>query len=197
MLSTSFIVARQPARSKQESFSRNSVNTPNTAIYGQENAGNWIGRGSETVSQTREGRQAKTDRDVNKTRDTSQPRETSIKKLGRSMSMSKSKDTISLSNAKTGRSVSQTRDPQQVMSHPTWETNCKEIRNDRFRNPTISENVEGATKFGYSYISSLYGTMGGDASSIYAIQSRPLPEPKTEEVEKGPEEKSLYQNIER
>eukprot|EP00092_Neocalanus_flemingeri_P010272 GFUD01011068.1.p1 GENE.GFUD01011068.1~~GFUD01011068.1.p1 ORF type:complete len:536 (-),score=118.68 GFUD01011068.1:169-1695(-) len=200
MLSTSFIVARQPSQSRQEGFSRNSVNSLNTAAYGQETA-DWSGRGRETVSQNRERRPAKSVQAVSKTRDTVKTGET-IKKLGRSMSMSKKVNTYDHTHekscAKSGRSVSQTRDPQrQLMSQPTWERNSEERTNESFRNPTITESAEGATRFGYSYVSSMHGTMGGDASSIYAIQSRPLPAPRTVEMEKSKEEKSLYENINR
>ena len=196
MLSTSFIVARQPARSRQEGFSRNSVNSPNLAQYEQESAESWIGRGRERVYQTQERNYHNKDRTAARAKDTSQTRETSVKKLVRSLSMSKRGDTIrnpgGKVQAKPGRSMSQTRDPQQTLDRDYQNRN-----NDNFRNLSIRENVEGATKFGYKYNHSSYGTIGRDASSIFAIQSRPLPNPGGGEVGKKQAEKSLYENINR
>ena len=188
MLSTSFIVARQPAKPRQESSTRKFVNSPpNTAEHGQE-----TNRGRETVSQTRERRHAKTDRALSKTRDTSQTRETSIKKLVRSVSMSKTRGTISwrqeASDAKTEISVSQTRDPQQRRSQPTWENDYQERRNDSFINVTISENDEGSTKCDYPQ-----GTIGRDDDN----QGRPWLEHRTAEMGKRKEDTSYYENIDR
>jgi len=216
MLSTSFIVARQPKAARKESFSRHSVNSLGTAQYGQEMAGDWTkrgretishghesigdwtGRGRETVSHAGERRQGRTGREVGVT---SPSTEASLKKLGRSLSMSKRRDIdipeFSASGAKSGRSVSHTRDPQQNGRQPTWDSHYQDRSKECFNNPRMEGLEEGATKFGYKYSSPLYGTIGSDASSIYAIQSRPLPQPGTAEAERRKEEKSLFENIER
>jgi len=192
MLSTSFIVARQPTKSRQEGFSRNSVNSPNLVNYEPDNARDWLGRGRETACHTQETDYQRTDRASSKTR------ETSLKKIGRSLSMSKRGDTIRNTSgkvqAKSGRSVSQTRDPQQLGSQATWDRNNQGRNTERFQNLSIKEDGEGATKFGYSYNPALYGTVGGDARSVFAIQSRPLPDPLGEKTKF---EKSLYENINR
>jgi len=195
MLSTSFIVARQPAKPRQEGFSRNSVNSPNIPKYETESAHSWTTQRRDTERQ----KQEKIQRSGSKTRDTSRTRDT-IRKLGRSMSMSKRNDFIRSPGGKpqadSGRSVSQTRDPQGKFGQTTWDRNNKVSNNDTLKDATICEG-EGATKFGYSYTPSLYGTISGDARSIYAIQSRPLPNPNASHGDNKKHERSLYENIDR
>ena len=55
MLSTSFIVARQPAaESRQEGFSRNSVNSVNFGTYVPASPADLLDRGREKASRTKE-----------------------------------------------------------------------------------------------------------------------------------------------
>jgi len=190
MLSTSFIVARQPAGTpRKEGFSRNSVNTATLGTYEQNTVQDWLDRGRDTQED-----------DYEIQTEPSLPiiKGNSIKKIGRSLSMSKRGDTIRTPGgkvqAKSGRSVSQTRDPQLSRNQAAWDRTHEYRETESFRNLSIKEDGEGATKFGYNYTPSLYGTLSGDARSIYAIQSRPLPRPG--EGKKN-DEKSLYENINR
>jgi hypothetical protein len=195
MLSTSFIVARQPAgTTRKEGFSRNSVNTAALGTYEQNTVQDWLDRGRETILKS-----GPQEDDYEMT----EPALTiikgnSMKKIGRSLSMSKRGDTIRTTGgkvqAKSGRSVSQTRDPQLSRNQAAWDRTHEYRETESFRNLSIKEDGEGATKFGYNYTPSLYGTLSGDARSIYAIQSRPLPRPGEG---KKKDEKSLYENINR
>jgi len=186
MLSTSFIVARQPDNtSRQKGLSRNSVTNFNFATHGSDTAKDLVNRGRDSIPRQQDNIYESTSPSVNNTK------VTSVKKLGRSLSMNKRGDRMKSGGGKVdhqpGRSVSQTRDPQLTKYDVGWDrTNDKNMRKE-----TIRENEEGATKFGYSYNGSLYGTLRGDGRSIYAIQSRPLPETP------GAGKKSLYENINR
>ena len=188
MLSTSFIVARQPDNtSRQKGFSRNSVTNFNFGTHEPDSAQDLMNRGRDTLPRQQDNNYELTTPTVDNTKGAS------MKKLGRSLSMNRRGDRMLSGGGKVdhkpGRSVSQTRDPQLTEYDVGWDRTI----NGNIKKQTIKENMEGATKFGYSYNGSLYGTLRGDGRSIYSIQSRPLPErPGT-----GTGKKSLYENINR
>ena len=178
MLSTSFIVARQPdSKARKEDFSRNSIT--NFGNYRPDNAQDLVTRGRDTIPRTQESIYEISEQSVGITTKETSIKNESMTKVGRSLSMSRRGDRMLSGGGKIdhkpGRSVSQTRDPQLTK----YETRTNNVYTD------------GATKFGYSYNSSLYGTVRRDGRSIYDLQSRPLPETP------GTGKNSLYENINR
>ena len=176
MLSTSFIVARQPdSKARKEDFSRNSIT--NFGNYRPDNAQDLVTRGRDTIPRTQESIYEISEQSVGITTKETSIKNESMTKVGRSLSMSRRGGRMLSGGGKIdhkpGRSVSQTRDPQLTK----YETRTNNVYTD------------GATKFGYSYNSSLYGTVRRDGRSIYDLQSRPLPETP------GAGKNSLYENI--
>ena len=110
MLSTSFIVARQPDNtSRQKGLSRNSVTNFNFATHGPDTAQDLVYKGRDSIPRQQDNIYESTSPFVNNTK------VARVKNLGRYLSMNKRGDRMKSGGGKVdhqpGRSASQTRDP--------------------------------------------------------------------------------------